>query len=391
MPLPRAASTFSPPIMQARRWLEGVTFPPNRPLINLSQAAPTEPPPVPLREAMAEMILSDPSVHLYGPVLGLPALREEVASQWTQAYAGAIRPDQVAITAGCNQAYSAAIATLCTDGDEVILPVPCYFNHRMWNDIAGVRTVPLVLGADLLPDPDAAAALITPRTRAIVLVSPNNPSGVEYPAETLRAFFDLARSHGLSLIVDETYRDFDSREGPPHDLFATPDWDRTLVHLYSFSKAYRLTGHRVGAMLSSPERLVEAEKFLDCVIISPPQVGQHAALWGMRHLRDWVAQERREILDRRAAVIEGFPRLRAKGWDLLGCGAYFAYVTHPFEEPSDMLAKRLVHEASVLLLPGTMFMPEGSPEGARGLRIAFANVNRQGIGALFDRLDSVTP
>ena len=391
MPLPRAASTFSPPIMQARRWLDGVTFPANRPLINLSQAAPTDPPPAPLREAMAEMVLTDPSVHLYGAVLGVQALREEVASQWSQAYGGTIRPDQVAITAGCNQAYAAAVATLCTDGDEVILPVPCYFNHRMWNDIAGVRTVPLVLGPDLLPDPDAAAALITPRTRAIVLVTPNNPGGVEYPAETLRAFFDLARSRNLSLIVDETYRDFDSREGAPHDLFATPDWDRTLVHLYSFSKAYRLTGHRVGAMLTSPERLVHAEKFLDCVVISPPQVGQQAALWGMRHLSDWVAGERREILDRRAAVQEGFPRLAAKGWHLQGCGAYFAYVTHPFPESSATLAQRLVQDAGVLLLPGTMFMPEGHEGGARGLRIAFANVNRAGIGALFDRLDSVTP
>jgi aspartate/methionine/tyrosine aminotransferase len=391
MPLPRAASTFSPPIMQARRWIEGVTFPPNRPLINLSQAAPTDPPPAPLREAMAEMVLSDPSVHLYGPVLGHPALREEVASQWSKAYLGEVSAEQVAITAGCNQAYAAAVATLCTDGDEVILPVPCYFNHRMWNDIAGVRTIPLVLGPDLIPDVQSAAALITSRTRAIVLVSPNNPGGVEYPAETLRAFFDLARARGLSLIVDETYRDFDSREGAPHDLFATPDWDRTLVHLYSFSKAYRLTGHRVGAMLSSPERLVDAEKFLDCVIISPPQIGQRAALWGMRHLRDWVAGERREILDRRAAVEEGFPRLAEKGWALQGCGAYFAYVTHPFQESSEILAQRLVHEAGVLLLPGTMFMPEGHPAGARGLRIAFANVDRHGIGALFDRLASVGP
>lgn len=391
MPLPRTATTFAPPVMEARRWLDGVSFPPNRPLINVSQAAPVDPPPAPLREAMAEMVLSDPSVHLYGPVLGLPTLREEIAAQWSVAYGGAIRPDQVAITSGCNQAYCAAIATLCAEGDEVILPIPYYFNHRMWNDMGGVVTVPLPTGPGLIPEAERAAALVTPRTRAIVLVSPNNPGGAEYPAETLRAFLELARSRGLALIVDETYRDFDSREGAPHDLFGDPEWDGTLIHLYSFSKAYRLTGHRVGAILSSPARLAEVEKFLDTVAICPPQVGQHAALWGMRHLGEWVAGERREILDRRAAIEEGFPRLAAKGWELLGCGAYFAYATHPFPEPSDALAKRLVREAGVLLLPGTMFMPEGRPEAARGLRIAFANVDRQGIGALIERLESVSP
>ncbi|MBN8211258.1 aminotransferase class I/II-fold pyridoxal phosphate-dependent enzyme, partial [Bacillus sp. NTK071] len=85
------------------------------------------------------------------------------------------------------------------------------------------------------------------RTKAITLVSPNNPGGVEYPPELLAAFADLARRHGIALIVDETYRDFHTQDGPPHGLFADPDWDDTFIHLYSFSKAYRLTGHRVGA------------------------------------------------------------------------------------------------------------------------------------------------
>jgi aspartate/methionine/tyrosine aminotransferase len=224
-----------------------------------------------------------------------------------------------------------------------------------------------------------------------VLVSPNNPGGAEYPAATMRAFLELARGRGVALVVDETYRDFDSRPGAPHDLFQDADWDDTLIHLYSFSKAYRLTGHRVGAILSSPARLAEVEKFLDTVAICPPQIGQHAALWGMRHLSDWVAGERAEILDRRAAVIDGFPSLAAKGWELLGCGAYFAYATHPFEERSDTLAKRLVRDAGVLLLPGTMFVPDDMAEGGRGLRIAFANVDREGIAALIGRLESVTP
>lgn len=382
------AATFAPPVMEARRWLEGVSFPPERPLINVSQAAPVDPPPEALRKAIAEAALGDPQAHLYGPVLGLPALRAELAAQWSAAYGGQIGAAQVAITQGCNQAFCAIMATLAAQGDEVILPTPWYFNHKMWLDMQGVKAVPLPTGAGLLPDADAAATLVTPRTRAIVLVSPNNPGGAEYPAETLRAFLALARARGLALIVDETYRDFDARSGAPHDLFADPDWDDRFIHLYSFSKAYRLTGHRVGAIVASAERLAEVEKFLDTVAICPNQLGQIAALWGMRNLAKWVAGERDEILARRAAMRAGLATL--PGWKTLGCGAYFAYVEHPSPLPAPEFARRLVREAGVLLLPGTMFMPAADPAGARQLRIAFANVDATGIAHLMERFRSLT-
>lgn len=384
---PAMAATFPPPVMEARRWLQGVTFSPDRPLINVSQAAPVESPPLGLRQALAEAALNDPQAHLYGPVLGLPDLRAEIADQWSAAYGGAIAPAQVAITQGCNQAFTAVMSTLAGAGDEVILPTPWYFNHKMWLDMQGVTAVPLATGADLLPDPERAAALITPRTRAIALVSPNNPGGVEYPAALLAAFRDLCRARGIALILDETYRDFDSREGRPHDLFADPDWADVLIHLYSFSKAYRLTGHRVGAIVAAEDRLAEVEKFLDTVAICPGQLGQIGALWGMRNLAQWVAGERAEILARRAAMVAGFSALQ--GWRLLGCGAYFAYVEHPFAAPSPDLARRLVQEQAVLMLPGTMFQPDTHPEGQRQFRIAFANVDTAGIAALFDRLARV--
>ncbi|KAJ04806.1 aminotransferase [Sulfitobacter mediterraneus] len=390
MTLTRTAATFPPPVMEARRWLEGVTFTADRPLINVSQAAPVDPPPAPLRQAMADVALGNDEAHLYGPVLGLPELRAELAAQTAAHYAGTINADQVCITSGCNQAFAAAIAMLCSEADEVILPTPWYFNHKMWLDMSGVTSVPLATGPDLLPDPAAAAALITPRTRAIALVTPNNPGGVEYPAELVQAFFDLARDKSIALILDETYRDFDSRSGPPHALFQDPDWQDTLIHLYSFSKAYRLTGHRVGAMISSAARLAEVEKFLDTVAICPAQLGQHAALWGMQNLKQWLAGERDEILARRAAITANMHKLEPLGWKLLGLGGYFAYMQHPFAESSADLAPRLVRDAGILTLPGTMFCPESDPSGASQLRIAFANLDADGIGELFDRLAAVS-
>ncbi|MFE3835609.1 aminotransferase [Pseudogemmobacter sonorensis] len=397
MPLPlnpAFATTDAPPVMEARRWIQGKSFDPARPLINVSQAAPVESPPLGLREALAAAALDDPQAHLYGPVLGMGALREEIAEQFSLAYGGRILPAQVAITQGCNQAFCAVMATLAGPGDEVILPTPWYFNHRMWLDMNGVATVPLDSGETLVPSAGACAALITPRTRAIVLVTPNNPGGVEYPAPVLAEFRDLARRHGLALIVDETYRDFDSRHsaltgGRPHDLFQDPAWDEVLIQLYSFSKAYRLTGHRVGSITASQARLAEVEKFLDTVAICPSQLGQIGALWGMRNLSQWVAGERDEILARRRAMIEGFAAL--EGWRLLGCGAYFAYVEHPYDMASDVLCKRLVDDCALLMLPGTMFQPEGSAAGRRQIRIAFANIDATGIAEMFARLSAFRP
>ncbi|MEM9012236.1 MAG: aminotransferase [Pseudomonadota bacterium] len=391
--VPMADATFAPPVMEARRWVEAARFPANRPLLNLSQAAPIDPPPESLRQVMAEAIVRDSSAHIYGPVLGLPALREEIAAQWSAAYGGEIAPADVGVTAGCNQAFCAAITAVAARGEAVMLPTPWYFNHKMWLDMLGIEAVLLPCGPDMLPSAEAAATLFTrpgsPRIAAIVLVTPNNPTGAEYPAELMTAFAKLARSQGAALIVDETYRDFHSQVGPPHDLFASPDWRETLVHLYSFSKVFRLTGHRVGAMIAAPSRLAMAEKFLDTVAICPPQIGQIAALAGLRTLADWVAAERREILDRRAAVTEGMAILPA--WRLLGCGAYFAFLAHPFDDlPSDTLARRLVEETSILTLPGTMFGPRieegGDGTAERTLRVAFANADRAGIGEMVERL-----
>ena len=385
---PNMAATRPSPVVEAKRWIADKSFAPDLPLLNVSQAAPVDPPPLALRQAMADTALTLPAAHVYGPVLGLPALREAIAARFSQAYGGTITPGNVAITQGCNQAFCAALATLAGPGDEVILPTPWYFNHQMWLSLSGVKTVPLPTGEELLPTVAEAEARITDRTRAIVLVTPNNPAGVEYPADLVHAFADLARANGIALILDETYRDFDSRPGAPHDLFADPAWSDTLIQLYSFSKAYRLTGHRVGALVASPERLVSVEKFLDTVAICPSQLGQHAALWGMMNLDQWLAGERAEILARRGTIEEGFAKL--PDWHLCGAGAYFAYVRHPFDAPSEAPARRMVDEIAGLALPVSMFTPEGDPSGAAHPRIAFANIDTTGIATLMDRLASLT-
>ena len=388
---PNLFGTMTSPVMESRRWIEGMIFPDDKPLINVSQAAPVDPPPAPLREALADAVLNDVDCHLYGAVLGMDTLRKEVANQWSTSYRGELGQENVGITSGCNQAFCAAISSLCGPGDAVILPAPWYFNHKMWLDMAGIECRVLMCGEDMLPSAEEAVSLINNKVKAIVLVTPNNPCGVEYPPLLMDAFYELAKAAGISLVIDETYRDFHSRTGAAHALFERHDWQNNLIQLYSFSKAYRLTGHRVGAVISSAKRLAEIEKFLDTLTICPNQLGQRGALFGMRNLEGWLGDERAEILGRRAAMVEGFKNL--EGWKLKGCGAYFAYVSHPFLDSSDIVAQRLVKEASILALPGTMFSPiltkGGTGHAEAHFRIAFANIDRAEIGNLFKRLEAL--
>ncbi|MEM8842240.1 MAG: aminotransferase class I/II-fold pyridoxal phosphate-dependent enzyme, partial [Pseudomonadota bacterium] len=186
---PNLSRVFAPPVMEARRWLEEATFPAERPLLNVSQAAPVDPPPPALTEVMARAVVERADAHLYGPVLGNAELRERIALDWSAHYQASISADQVAITAGCNQAFCTAATTLCAPGDALMISVPWYFNHKMWLDMAGVESRLIPCDENMLPDIDAARAAMDEKVRGILLITPNNPTGAEYPAPLMEAFF----------------------------------------------------------------------------------------------------------------------------------------------------------------------------------------------------------
>ena len=378
--------------MDARRWLLETRRETNLELLNLSQAAPVDPPHDDLLDKLAEAVKNDPSANLYGPVLGNTELREEIATRWSILYEGDISPTQVAITSGCNQAFAASIAALAKPGDSVMIAAPWYFNHKMWLDMMGIDTITLTLEKNLQPDVERAKRLISKNLKAILLISPNNPCGTEYSRETILEFFQLAKQNDLSLIVDETYRDFLSTDNQLHELFRDPEWDRNFIHLYSFSKAFRLTGHRVGAIVASESFLTQIEKHLDSVSICPNQLGQIGALFGLRNLLPWLEGERNKILQRKSAITEGFELLPE--WKLLGCGAYFAYVTHPFNISSEKLVKLILQKTNMLMLPDTMF-EQPNPAGnvrkiGQQIRIAYANIDQNQIKDFFQRLNQFT-
>ena len=380
---PLLGAVAPPPIAEAHGWVAGRAFPPEKPLLDLAQAVPAWPPDATLVEHLAAAARL-PDTARYTEILGRPALRRTLAAEMASRYGGAVEPRHVAITAGCNQAFCLAMMALARPGDSVLLPVPYYFNHRMWLEMLGVEPVPLPFRPDRggMPDPADAERLIGPATRAIVLVTPNNPTGAVYAPETVRAFRDLAVARGLALVLDETYRDFLPGDGPPHDLFADADWEGTLIHLYSFSKAYALAGYRVGALAASEAFLAEVAKAADCVAICAPAIAQEAAQFGLENLTAFRAEKRRLALERAAGFRAVFAR-NDLAYTPVSTGAFFAYVRHPFgDEPATSVARRLAERQNLLCLPGSMFGPGQDAY----LRFALANIDGDAMEEVGRRL-----
>ena len=382
---PAVGAVIPPPIAEIAGLAAGRDFPAGKALLDLAQAVPAYPPAEALTAHLAQAVRR-PETARYTPILGRDDLRAALAAQLSEAYGGRVTHDRVAITAGCNQAFCLVLMALAGPGDAAILAAPSYFNYQMWLEMMGVSPVYLPFRPERggVPDPADAELRITPRTRAIVLVTPNNPTGAIYPPETIHAFHGLARDAGLALVLDETYRDFLPGDAPPHDLFALSDWDETLVHLYSFSKAYSLTGYRVGALAGARRLLAEVAKAADCVAICAPAIAQEAALFGLRNLAAFRAGKRRLVLERVARFRAVFERRRL-AYELISAGAFFAYVRHPFAAtPAADVARRLALEENVLCLPGSAFGPDQEPY----LRFALANIDGDAMAALGDRLEA---
>jgi aspartate/methionine/tyrosine aminotransferase len=378
---PLVARVEFPPIAEAMSWVKARAS--NRELLNMCQAVPSYPPAAILQDEIARLA-REPDMGGYTDIYGVAALRAAFAAHMGADYGAEIDAASVAITTGCNQAFAAAVMAVAKAGDNVVIPAPYYFNHQMWLTMLGIeiRTISAFTDGSAHPSPDSAAALIDGRTRAIVLCTPNNPTGAIYPATVLEQFFEVAKAGGIALILDETYKDFRPDPAPPHRLLARADWPDTLIQLYSFSKIYALAGYRLGAMLAGPKILREAAKILDCMTICPPQITQRAVLFGLTALDDWKTEKKMVMRQRLEALRTAF-KTPGLNYQLVSRGAYFAYVKHPFHgETSKSVAMRLAAENDVLCLPGSMFGP-GQEDY---LRFAFANVDADRMVSLAERL-----
>lgn len=302
--------------------------------------------------ALAAATVAD---HRYHAVDGFRDLREALAEKL--AAENGVRGSTVVVTAGGNMGFLNAVLAVTDPGDEVILPAPYYFNHEMAVGIAGAVAVFVPTDARHHPRPDAVAAAVTPRTRAVVTVSPNNPTGAVYPEETLRAINALCKARGLCHISDEAYEYF-TWDGARH--FSPGSIEGAAEHtisLYSFSKAYGMAAWRVGYM-ALPGHLHEAVmKIQDTNLICPTAVSERAALAALREGRAYCDRLARPLAEVRRSVLEGLGAVcRVPPAD----GAFYFYPTFDLPLTPEALVERLVAEHGVALVPGTTF---GSREG----------------------------
>lgn len=364
-----------PPISEVKSWIAGRVFPAEMPLVDLCQAVPDY---APVPELMTHLkeALDDPLISKYSPDEGLPEVRQAVSDWYRRLYGAGPDPSQLCLTIGASQAFWLAMMVLCRAGDEVVVQTPCYFDHAMGLDIMGVRAVyaPFSEADRGLPDVGTLESLITARTRALLLVTPSNPTGAVIPPEVLRQLLDLARRRNLALVLDETYNAF-IPGGRPHELFADPDWGDHLVHLGSFGKTLALTGFRAGCLVASAPFIHQALKAQDSMAVCQPRITQQAVRYGCERLDGWV-QSNCAMMQRRHDLFCREFTVAGNTFSLAASGGFFAWVRHPFEgKRGREVARLLADRANLLCLPGEVFGP-----GLESyLRLAFGNIRERQI------------
>ena len=325
---------------------------------------------------------SEPDDHRYGAVEGDPALIAALKAKL--AADNLIRADTstcVVVTAGGNMAFMNAILAITDPGDEVILQAPYYFNHDMAIVMAGCRMVPVPTDANGQLQPDAIRRAITPRTRAVVTISPNNPTGAVYPEGALREVNSLCARLGVYHVHDEAYEYF-TYEGARHvSPGAWPEASPHTISLFSMSKTYGMAGWRIGYMVA-PARLFEAiDKIQDTILICPTRASQRLATaalaGGSAYCRSRVAAlapVRALVLDALASVADICTTPRPDG-------AFYCLVrVHSPLDPLT-LVERLVREHRVAAVPGTAFGLSGC-----ALRVSYGALDAGTVAEGMDRL-----
>lgn len=308
-----------------------------------------------------------PEQHKYGPVSGTPELLARIERKFGDENGIDPAGRRVVVTAGANMGFLAALFAIADPGDEVILPLPYYFNQEM--AIRMLNCTPVFVPTDerFQLRPEALRAAITERTRAIVTISPNNPSGAVYPEAALREVNALCREQGLYHISDEAYEYF-THGGARHFSPASIEGSEGhTIGLYSLSKAYGFASWRIGYLVM-PEPLYEAVlKAQDTNLICAPLISQKAAAAALdagaaycRGHLDTLSRVRGIVLDELRRV-EDFCRIPPAE------GAFYILMKVETNLDSLVLAERLIREHRVAAIPGKAF---GLEEGGY-LRIAY--------------------
>lgn len=331
--------------------------------------------------ARIEEFSQDANNHTYKLVQGIPDLLEQIQQKLeTENNIPIDDSNALVVTAGGNMAFMNAVLAITDPGDEIIILTPYYFNHEMAITIADCKAVCVSTDENYQPRIEAIQQAMTGHTRAIVTISPNNPTGAVYSQDTLSLINALCRDNGIYHISDEAYEYF-TYDGHEHfSPGSLPGASGHTISLFSLSKAYGFASWRIGYMVVPEHLLMSIKKIQDTILICPPVISQWAALGALQAGSAYCREKLKKIIEVRKIVFEELHRIHAIITIPPAFGAFYVLVRVHTDLASMTLVERLIKEYKVAVIPGTTF----GIEDTCCVRIAYgaleASTAREGIG-----------
>jgi aspartate aminotransferase len=361
-----------------------------RPVIGFGAGEPDFPTPGYIVDAAREA-LEDPANFRYTPAAGLPELRAAIAEKTGRDSGYDVDPSQVLVTNGGKQAVYEAFATVIDEGDEVLLPAPYWTTYPEAIRLAGGVPVEVFAGSELeyKVTVDLLEEAVTERTKALIFVSPSNPTGAVYSPEETAAIGRWAAEKGIFVITDEIYEHL-TYDGVPFTSIAAaaPELGDRVVILNGVAKTYAMTGWRVGWMIAADDVVRAASNLQSHLSSNVNNIAQRAALAAISGPMDAVEEMKVAFDRRRRAIVEGLNAIEGVHCPVPR-GAFYAYpdvtgllggtVAGRRVESSQDLAEVILEEAEVAVVPGEAFGPSGY------LRLSYALADEdleEGLGRI---------
>ncbi len=333
--------------------------------------------------------LAESTNNLYKSVEGIPPLLTALAGK-LQAFNGIEINEEncIVVTAGSNMGFMNAILAITNPGDEIILNTPYYFNHEMAIAMAGCRAVLVATDENYQLRPEAIAQAITPKTRAVVTISPNNPTGVVYSKAALHQVNQICQTRSIYHISDEAYEYF-TYNGVKHFSPGAFGSSKYTISLFSLSKAYGFASWRIGYMVIPKHLFVAVKKIQDTILICPPVISQYAALGALQAKEEYFQSNIGALAQVRQLVLDSLNRLQGLCSITPANGAFYFFLKVNTQIDAFELVKRLIQEYKVAVIPGTTF---GMDNGCY-LRVAYGALQKEtakeGIERLVQGLETI--
>lgn len=311
----------------------------------------------------------------YGPSQGLKVARETVAEYLT-GIGYDVNPNEVFITTGGSEAIIFAMMTVADYGDEIIIPEPFYTNYNGFASMAGLKVVPLLTKVETgfhLPDEKEFEKLITPKTKAILICTPNNPTGTIFTREEMEMVAKIAKKHNLFILSDEVYREFVFDNKKHTSILEIQGTNENSIMLDSISKRFSACGARIGYLVSKNKNIMNGVLKLGQARLCPPTIEQIGMIEGYKHMKSFMNEMIEEYQKRRDVVYENLMKVEGV-FTRKPEGAFYVVVKLPVDDSDNfarwMLTDFEVDGKTVMVAPANGFY--ASPDkGKDEIRIAY--------------------